>query len=330
MSDLGTITAGGKYITDGFGGLEQSVSQRSQDTYSQYNVSFNVDLGRLFPEKAKINLPLYYSLSNERSLPKYDPLNEDLLLKDVLNSIHSRSDRDSVLAYSQTLKTYRSLQLSTIKMNIRSKTPLPFDPANFAFNYGYTKALENDPTTEYEITEQYNAGATYAYASPIKPWEPFASSPKMDSPWLKLLKEFSLNFLPNSIAASSKWQRDYYEMQTRDLTSSGTLTTPLTVSKNFLWNTDLALNWNLTKNHKMNVSVNNEAEVEETRYSPVNKELYATEYEHWKDTVIRSLKQFGTPLSYAQTVELTWQVPVNRIPALDFMSMNTQYNAAYT
>jgi len=329
VSDLATVTASGKYLSDGFGGLEQSVSQRRQDNYSQYNVALNTDLGRLFPEKAKVNFPLYYSVSQEKSVPKYDPLNEDLLLEDVLALATSKADRDSIINYSQTLTSYRSLSLSNVKVNIRSKTPLPIDPANFSFNYSFTESYEQDPTTEYERTQNYNGGASYSYSSPLKGWEPFAKSKNLNSSWLKMIKEFNVNFLPSSITASSKLLRYYYELQSRNLSTGSDVLTPLSVSKNFLWNTDLTINWNVTKNIKMNFSVNNQAQVEETRYSPVNKELYATEYQNWKDTVNRSLRELGTPLNYSQTANLTWALPLARIPLLDFMTMNTQYNAVY-
>lgn len=331
LSDVATVTASGKYLSDGFGGLEQSVSQRRQDTYSQYNVAFNTDLGKLFPDNAKVMAPLYYSLSRESSLPKYDPLNQDLLLDEVLKAAPTKSARDSILDYSQTLKTYRSFNLSNIKVNIKSKTPLPIDPGNFAFNYNFTEAFEHDPTTEYERTKNYNGGVQYDYASPLKPWEPFAKNKDLASPWFKVLRDFSLNFLPNSLTASSKLIRYYYELQTRDLTmgQQEALQTPLTVSKDFLWNTDFSVNWNLLKNLRFNMAINNQAEVEETRYSPVDKERYYTEYQHWKDTVTRSLREFGRPLNYNQTANLTWNVPLNIVPFLDFLTVTTQYNALY-
>lgn len=330
LSDLGAVTASGRYLSDGFGSLEQSVSQRRQDNYSQYNVAMNFDLGRFFPEKAKVSFPLYYSISQERSLPKYDPLNEDLLLEDVLKSAPSKAAKDSILDYSQTLKTYKSLNISNIKINVANKTPLPFDPANFSVNYSYAQSYAHNPTTEYEITKNYNGGVNYSYASPLKAWQPFADKKSMKSPWFKALKDFNINFLPNSISANSNLTRYYYELQSRDLTSTSTgEKTPLTVSKNFLWNTDLTLNWNITKSLKLNASINNQAQVEETKTTPVNKELYATEYENWKDTVSRSLREFGTPLDYSQTVNLTWQLPLSKIPMFDFMTMSTQYNALY-
>jgi len=333
VSDLGTITASGRHESEGWGGLEQSVSERRMSDYSQYNMAFNFNLGRLFPEKAKVSLPVYYSFSRELTTPKYDPLNEDLLLDDVLKAARTKAEKDSILNYSQTVKNYKSLSISNARVDIRSKTPLPTDPANFTFNYSSNEAFERDATTEYEVTKNYSGGINYAYSSPLKPWSPFAGNKWMKSPWLKVLKDLDLGFLPNSISANTNLIRYYYELQSRDLTSSTASASneafPLSVSKNFLWNTDLNINWNITKNLKLNFTMNNRAEVEETLSAPVNKQLYATEYENWKDTVSRSLREFGTPLDYNQTVNLTWQLPLSRIPVFDFMTMSTQYNAVY-
>ncbi|MCX6308281.1 MAG: cell surface protein SprA, partial [Bacteroidia bacterium] len=330
LSDLGTINASGRFVSDGFGGLEQSVSERSITNYGQYNMALSFNMGRFFPEKAKVNFPLYYSVSNEQSTPKYDPLNEDLLLKDVLAAAPSKAIRDSILNYSQKLKTYKSLSLTGVRIGLKNKIPLPIDPDNFTFRYTTTESFERDATTEYEITQHFEGGASYNYASPFKSWTPFAKSKKLDSPWLKFIKEFNLNVLPNSITANTNLIRDYFEKQARDLASgSSGMDIPLTVSKNFMWNTDLDLNWNLTKNLRMKFTTNNRSVVEETLNSPVNKELFATEYENWKDTVSQSLRNFGTPLNYTQTTNLNWQIPMNRIPVVDFLTASSQYNAVY-
>jgi cell surface protein SprA len=330
LSDLGTVNASGRFVSDGFGGLEQSVSERSITNAGQYNMSVNMNMGRFFPDKAKVNLPLYYSVSNEQSTPKYDPLNEDLLLQDVLDAAPNKAIRDSILNYSQKLKTFKSLSLTGVRVGLKSKVPLPIDPDNFTLHYTRTDAYEHDATTDYEVTRHFDGGVSYNYASPFKAWIPFAKSKKLDSPWLKIVKEFNLNFLPNSITANSNLIRDYFEKQARDLTSgSNGMAIPLTVSKTFFWNTDLDLNWNLTKNIRMKFTTNNKSIVEETVNAPVNKELFATEYEHWKDTVSRSLREFGSPLNYTHTANVNWQVPLNRVPVLDFLTASTQYNAVY-
>ena len=104
---------------------------------------------------------------------------------------------------------------------------------------------------------------------------------------------------------------------------------PLTFSKNFMWNTDFNLNWNLTRNMKFNFTTNNSARVEETLNTPVNKELYPTEYQNWKDTVMTSLMALGTPMAYQQNMKYTWQIPFKNIPVLDFVTASFQYSSNY-
>ncbi len=61
----------------------------------------------------------------------------------------------------------------------------------------------------------------------------------------------------------------------------------------------------------------------------VNKELYPTEYAAWKDSVMHSLRDLGRPLSYRQTADLSWNVPINKIPAFDWVTADFKYNATY-
>jgi cell surface protein SprA len=54
LSDLGSLNLTGRYVTDGFGGLEENIMQRSTDTQKQYSVTANVELGKFFPASAKV------------------------------------------------------------------------------------------------------------------------------------------------------------------------------------------------------------------------------------------------------------------------------------
>jgi len=330
LSDLGTVTFSGHYETDGFGGIEQRMSQRRLDTYGQMNVALSFDLGKLVPKEGLLHLPVFYSYSKQVNTPKYDPLNQDLLLSDVLDAAQTKQEKDSIKNYSQTLKTYKSFSLSNIKVNVKSKTPMPYDPANFGLSYSMNETRERDFETEYEVTRNYNGGLSYGYSSPLKPFEPFGKSSKMSSPWLKTIKDFSLTYIPNSISFNTNLTRYYYELQNRDLNNpENNSLLPVNVSKNFLWNTDFNVTWNLTKNIKLSFATNNSARVEETKYSPVNKELYPTEFQNWKDTVWQSIKTFGTPMEYQQNINFSWQIPFKNIPVLDFLTAAVQYNTAY-
>ncbi len=334
LSDLGTVSFAGRYETDGFGGIEQRVSQRRLDNYGMMNLAMSFDLGRLFPVEDMLSMPVYYSLSRQVNTPKYDPLNEDLLLKDVLASTRSEAAKDSIRAYSQTLKTTRSFNISNLRLNIKSETPMPYDPANFSASYGFTETNEHDPNIEYEITKNFTGSLNYGYSSPLKAFEPFAESENklLNSKWMAAIKDFSLTYIPNSFSVSSNINRYYYELQNRNLETGsldGNSILPVTFSKSFLWNTDVAVNWNVMRNMKIAYSTNNSARIEETLNSPVNKSLYPTEYENWKDTVSQSIRSLGTPMEFLQKIQYSWQIPFKNIPALDFLSATFQYESTY-
>ena len=147
VSDIATLNMSGLIETTGFGGIDQSLSERRLDDLYQYNFAAMIDVGRFFPEKAKIKAPIFYSYSMEKSLPKYNPLDQDILLSDALEAAANDAARDSIKQLSVTQSTVKSFSLSGFKVDIKSKNPMPYDPGNFTFSYSQNKQHENDPTT---------------------------------------------------------------------------------------------------------------------------------------------------------------------------------------
>ena len=311
----------------GFGGLEQSVSERRLDDYLQYNFATSFDLGRFLPKQLKLSAPIYYSYSKEQTTPKYNPLDKDMLLDDALSALSSDRDRDSLMNIAREVTTYRNFSLSNMRLDIQSKRPMPYDPANFSFSYAHSKRHNQGSTTAYENETDWQGSMSYNFAPVYKPWEPFKGI-KSKSPWLKLLKEMDINWLPQSIAFNTDLSRHYYELQLRDMealtagassgmpTGDGTEGIPVSFAKEFLWNRDFALRWDLTKNLQMNFTSATHAEIEEP-YGVVNKELYPDEYTQWKDSVKRSLLSLGTPIDYQQTFNLNYKLPFSLLPATD-------------
>ena len=85
VSDLATLNVGFHKETAGFGSVDQSLNERRLDDYDQYNIAVQGDLGNLVPAKLKLTAPIYYSYSKEKTSPKYNPLDQDVLLKDALD-----------------------------------------------------------------------------------------------------------------------------------------------------------------------------------------------------------------------------------------------------
>ena len=262
LSDIATLNIAGHVETVGFGGIDQSLTERRLDDYYQYNIATMVELGRFLPEKVKLKAPLFYSITEQRTSPKYNPLDQDILLKDALDNAGSKAERDSISDASIEKSTVESFSLSGVSFDIRSKNPMPYDPANFSISYSYNRQSKQDPTTEFENTYDYRGSFTYSYTPFVKPFVPLKGL-KSKSKHLKFLKEWEFNYLPNNIAFNTNMSRYYYEQQIRDVSGSGGMALPTSVSKSFLWDRQFSLTWNLTKSINLSLQTMTNAHIEE-------------------------------------------------------------------
>lgn len=335
LSDLGSVNATGRYISEGFGGLEDGVASRTTDNYGTYSVTTSLEMGKFFPDKAKVSIPLYYSVTKEKTTPKYNPLDTDMELKDALDAAGSKHERDSIENIAATKITQTNFSISNARVGIATKRhPMPYDPANFSFTYSHQHQYTTGETTMYERKDNWRGALDYSWSPVYKAWEPFKGL-KNKSKWLDILKRFGLNWLPQNIAFNTEMTRDYYELQERDMETlmSGAAGVdsklPLTFSEQFLWNREFSINWNLTKNLHMNFQSATHAQIEEP-YTPVNKDLYADQYHAWKDSVWTSIRHWGAPLDYSQNFQASYKVPLNLLPVFDWVNSDASYNANYS
>jgi cell surface protein SprA len=328
LSDFGSVSLTGRYMSDGFGGLEESVLQRSTENQKSYSMTANLELGKFFPDKAQVNMPFYYSVTKDEVRPKYNPLDTDMDLEDALDAMDAR-ERDSVESIAVSKRLSRNFSLSNVRVGIKNKRhPMPYDPANFSFSYSHRHNHTTGETTVYENDDHWSGGLSYNYSPVYKTWEPF-SKLKGKSKWLNFPKAFGLNYLPQTIAFNSEMTRDYSELQERDLENTENPNLPLTFNEQFLWNRDFQLRWDLTKNLHMNFQSATRAQIEEP-YTPINKDLYPERYMAWKDSVKQSIMHWGEPLDYQQTFTASYQLPLNKLPIFDWVNSNASYNATYS
>ena len=329
LSDFGTVVMSGRYVTEGFGGLEDGVAQRATDNYQNVTVTTNLELGKFFPDKAKVSAPLYYTVSKEKTTPKYNPLDTDVELDEALDIIKDKRERDSIESIAITKVTNTNFSLSNMRVGIQTKGhPMPYDPANFSLSYSHSHSRTTGETTVYENEDRWSGSMAYSWTPVYKPWEPFKKIIKSKSKYFDIAKKFALNYLPQNVTFNSNLDRIYYELQNRDMENLEGSQLPLTFSEEFHWNRDFSIRWDFTKNLHVNFSSGTHAEIEEP-YTPINKDLYPDHYTAWKDSVWQSIRRMGEPLDYNQNFNATYHLPLNLIPIFDWVTSDVTYNSTY-
>lgn len=344
FSDLGSFSAGGRVETVGFGGIEQNVNERNMDDNYEYNMTAAIQLGKFFPEKAKVNFPVSYTYSKTIIKPEYDPLNSDIKLDRSLDNQPSESRKDSIRDLAYTTKTYKSLTLSNIRVGIASQTPMPYDPANFSLSLGYNETEQKDPETDYAITQNHTGSLSYVYSLKPKPVEPLRKVKLFKSNYLRIFREFNFYYLPTQLAFSTSMNRHYEEVMVRDFSGEMTRDTffPfMTFDKDWTWDRTSDIKFNLTKSLKLSFSSSMNAEIPELikdtagyHNIPINKRYLSDIdkddwYELWKDTVMSSIKHWGVPIEYDQKFTASYALPINKLPFMEWITANAQYSGQY-
>ncbi len=328
LSDFGTVNMQGRIINDGFGGIEDGVAARAQDKTKGYTFTTNLELGKFFPDKAKVSMPLYYSVSEEQVRPKYNPLDTDLNLEESLNAMEGH-ERDSVESIVVTKTKNTNFSLSNVRIGIATKKhPMPYDPQNFTFSYSHSNRHTSGETTVFENENNWKGSLNYSYTPVYKAFEPFKKM-KTKSKYADILKRFGLNWLPQTVTFNTDMVRNYYELQERDMEDLGGEGLPLTFNEQFLWNRDFSIRWDLTKNLHASFNSATHAQIEEP-YTPINKDLYPDQYTAWKDSVWQSVRNLGTPLDYQQNFQASYQLPLNLMPCFSWLTADASYNATYS
>ncbi|HKL07237.1 MAG TPA: cell surface protein SprA [Bacteroidales bacterium] len=327
LADLGMINLSGNISTPGFGSIEKKVNERSKEEVIEYDVSTNLDLGKFFSDDAQVSIPMYAGYSESFINPEYNPLDPDIPLDDAIKNADSKAEKDSIKNVAQDYTRRKSLNFTNVRINKRSEKPRIYDPANFSISYSYYEVYARDINTEYDVLKNYRGSFSYIYNTRPKTITPFRRSQGILN-WkaLALIKDFNFNYMPSSFSFRTDMYRKYQSNKTRNIYSPGIIIEP-TFDKEFVWNRNYDLQWDITRSLKLDFSATNIARIDEP-YGEVNKHHRDT-YEHWRDSVWNNILNFGRNTQYHHNINATYRVPINKIPLLDWTSVNARYNATY-
>ncbi|MFV8464505.1 cell surface protein SprA [Flavobacterium sp. LB1P62] len=323
FADFATVSATGKKSTIGFGALEEGPNERNREDTKQYNIVTNVNLGKLLPPKWGINLPFNYAIGEEMITPEYDPFNQDIKLKQLLDNTTDKAERDNIQSRATDYTKRQSINFIGVRKERRPEQKQHvYDPENFTFSQSFNQVERHDFEIEDYVDQHANSSVDYAYSFQPKPVEPFKKTAFMKkSNYWKLLSDFNFNYLPSNISFNTNIIRQYNRQQFRQVDVEGIGLDPL-YRRNFAFNYQYGFNFNLTKSLKLNYTASSSNIVKS--YLNENNEPIDT------FTIWDSYWDIGDPNQHMQQLVVNYELPINKIPLFSFIKANYSYTGDYS
>ncbi|HEX2920378.1 MAG TPA: cell surface protein SprA [Bacteroidales bacterium] len=328
LADLGTLDMVGQTSTPGWGSIDKKVNERSKEQISKYDLSSSLELGKFFPEKIGVRLPVYIGYSETRIKPQYNPLDPDIPLKDAIANAPNKQTKDSIRNISDDFTRRKTFTVSNAGITKRGEKPHLYDLANLSVNYTYNEIYRSNTKTEIDVEKNYRGGINYDYQANPKNITPFRNVRFLNSPAFRIIKDFNFYALPKSLTFRTELNRFYNEVKTRNINNPFLRVTP-SFRKDFEWSRMYDFKYDITRQLKFDFTANNLARIDEPT-GGVDRNRYSNSYDSWKDSVMTNLRNFGRTTTYNHFMNMTYTLPINKLPLLSWLNSTARYGADYT
>ncbi|HUC82069.1 MAG TPA: cell surface protein SprA, partial [Flavisolibacter sp.] len=319
MADLGDISFSGSKRTVGFGTLEQRVNERSREDFAQYDITANLDLGKLMPKSLALQVPVYAGVSKTISNPEYDPYDLDIKLKDKLDAA-ANDKRDSIRADAVDERTIKTLNFTSVKRTKPfGEKPKVWDISNIDINYNYTHDRRTNPIIEYDDVKRTRAAIGYNFQTQPSFIEPLKNVIKSKSPWFALIRDFNFNLKPSLVSVRADVLRHYGVLRNRNVGAPAKL--PENFDKYFLFDRYYSVRWDLTRSITLDFNAVNNARVDEP-YGRLDTKAK-------KDSVKNNFWKGGRNTHYHHDITASYTLPTAKFPLLDWTQMRASYTVRY-
>ncbi|WP_433763927.1 cell surface protein SprA [Flavobacterium ginsenosidimutans] len=322
LADFATVSATGKMSTIGFGSLEQTSLERSQEDVQQYNLLTNVNFGKLMPKNWGITLPFNYAVSEATITPKYDPENPDITLQTMLNTAESEAERQNIKNRAIDYTKTTSINFIGVRKERKPEQKAHiYDIENFTFSQSFNETSSHDYERESYVDQRSNTALNYDYSTETKTVEPFKKTEFMKkSNYWKLLSDFNFNYMPSNITFNTNILRQFNQQQFRQTDVEGIALDP-SYSRNFEFNIQYGFTFNLTKSLKLNFTSSTSNIVKnylDSNNQPIDGFKIS---DHYFD--------IGEPNKHVQKLVVNYEIPISKIPLFSFVKANLTYTGDY-
>ena len=329
LADVATISFAGSRMTPGFGSIEQHAAEIEREDFRSIDFSTSVEFGKFFPERWRLRIPMYYAFSRQSTLPEYDPLDSDIPLEVALDNAANRHLRDSIKRNAEDYVMRKSLNFTNVGIESKDGKSHFFDWSNLSLTYSYNKSFARNVNLERDLEKNYRGLISYIYNGMPPIVEPFkkSKSKTLNSKYLRLIKDFNFYYMPSMFSITSDITRNYREVKSKNLDNPNLLIEP-TYDKDFMWTRDYAFKFNLTRNLVVDFHATTQARIDEPE-GIVDRQRDPERYQQWKDTVWNNILDGGRPVNYNHDFSVQYTVPVNKLPFLDWTSLQLGYSTRY-
>ncbi|WP_422106105.1 cell surface protein SprA [Winogradskyella sp.] len=327
IADFADISFTGRRSTVGYGGIEQGPAERSLEDTQQYDVVTNVQLGQLLPKKWGIQLPFNYAQSEELITPKFDQFYNDLTLESRLDAADSNEEEERIRQQSESYTKRKSINFIGVrKQRTGEKKKRFYDVENLTFNYSYNKVEHRDFEIENSLDQNIRAGVNYNYNFNPAKIEPFKNNDSLfTGKYWKILKDFNLNLLPSNITFNTDINRQFSKQRFREVELGGdNIAIEELFRRNYTFDFQYAINYNLTDALSLNFSAANSNIVRNYFIDDRINGRQDPELDVWD-----GFFDFGDPNIQTQQLQVNYELPLYKIPALSFLRTTYAYNGTF-
>jgi cell surface protein SprA len=334
LADLGDINFAGSYSSIGFGGLEQRLMERSRDEILQYDASTSLQLGKLLPKFLPINLPFFAQYTKSKKRPQYDPYQQDLETRELVD-VSKPEEEKGIIDRAQETTTIKSFNFTNVRKDGGNGTK-PWSLENITGSYSYSQTTLVDPVIQSDITTEKKTSIDYGYANRPKYMQPLKFiKPKA----LKFLSEFNFNPIPSALGFNTNLDR-YVNNKTFRLPESPVFRFD---DQRYKWDRNYTLDWDFTKSLRMNFRSNVSSVVDELRQVGIADDPADRPWVDENRSIVpgatletanryrqENFKKLGRAKNYNHSLNMTYRLPINLLPLMDWVTSTAEYKSTYT
>lgn len=320
LGDFAVVNANAAYSTVGFGAIDQKPVERAQATYSGFNINTTVNVDKFIPEKVGMRIPVNYSYTQTIEDPKYNPIDTDV-------EFQKASNKEELKKVARTYTHQRSISVVNMRkerMNENSK-PRFYDVENLSFTAIYNDDFYRDVYTKRNYRQFLRSYLDYNYSFKpyvLRPFKNLVSDTAKSYKYLRWIKEFNFNPVPTTFSFRTELDRNYNEMQFRNVESllNGNQGSEFDILKNrnFYFGWQYNLGFKFTNSLKMEVN---------SATRTLNDNIAANTMN--TKSIFENPFRAGRPVLYNHRVQLNYRLPFEFLPHLDFINAEVGYGFTY-